>query len=351
VSTIVRSSGAGGGSTGTGDGSAAISPNWSDASGATDATAAFAAAYATGKPVSVPPGDYFVTSLAPFTKSHTYGHGADQTRIHYVGTGTMCTLTNHQRTKFSDLTFILSDAAGIAFSLSNSFRCSWTRCIFQGGHTTAGDGYATTAGHIGVVLTGNSGDNLFYDTDFLNLGVGIKTDCIQNGVIGGKFGTCWKGIYATGGGGMSLTGYIDFVAAQGATPPTDTAIDINGATGQWWIDQVWIEGCTTGVKVGTGTSGPTQFSMTNSKVAAVTTCMNFVACRNPTVFGVEFAGDVANSFTPDPLVIDATNAPEGVAYVDSVIPGKPVSTTTPPIGWLIHTRSGGAGPRRRAGRG
>jgi hypothetical protein len=342
VSSIVGAVGSGSSSGSSGSvGFAVISQSVSDPTGVIDATAAFTAAYATGNPIQVPPGVYTVTSLPATTLSSIEGAGADLTTIRYTGSGTMCTLTNQQRTKFSKLKFVTTNATAKLFSLSNTFRATWTQCVFQGQHATIGDSYSTNTGHIGVHLTANSGDNLFYDCDFLNLGAGIYTDCIQNGVIGGKFGTCYNGIYATGGGGMSLQGYIDFVAAAGATPPTSAAINIDGATGQWWLSDVWIEGATTGIKVGTGTSGPSQFGMTNCKVAAVTTCIDIVACRNPTLQNVYLAGDSANSFTPDPLVVNATNAPEGIAFVDSIITGKAVNASTLPLGWTVHTRASG----------
>jgi hypothetical protein len=321
-------------------GYAVIDPALSDPTGAVDATPAFVAAYATGKTVLVPPGIYTVTSLVPPTTSQTVGTG-EKSVIRYAGTGTMCTLTGMQRARLVDLKFVVTNAAGKLFTLSNTFNSSFTRCVFQGSHTAAGDSFATTSGHVGVTLTSNSGDNNFYDCVWLNLGAGIVTDCIQNGVVGGKFGTCWKGIYATGGGGMSLVGHIDFVSAAGATPPTDTAIHIDGATGQWWLSHVWIEGATTGIKIGTGTSGPSQFGMSNCKVAAVTTCIALTACRNPTLMNVQFAGDVGNTLTPDPITVDATNAPEGTAFVDSLITGKAVDTTTFPLGWTVHTRASG----------
>ena len=346
MSLIVAATGSGGSSGGSSGGGAdtgavVISQSVSDPSGAIDATSEFTAAYATGKPIVVPPGTYTVTNLPATTLSSIEGAGADKTTIRYTGTGTMCTLTSQQRTKFAKIKFALTNSAATLFTLSNTFRATFTQCIFQGSHTTLGDSFSTTTGHIGVRLTANSGDNLFYDCDFLNLGVGIRTDCIQNGVIGGKFGTCYNGIYGFGGGGMSLQGYIDFVAAAGPTPPTDTAINIDGATGQWWLDQVWTEGCTTAIKVGTGTTGPAQFSLTNSKLAAVSTCVNMVAARNPTIFNVYCAGDSANSFTPDPLLVDATGTPEGVAFIDSIVTGKQVDPAAYPIGWTVHSRAAG----------
>lgn len=326
---------------------AVIDPSLADGGGSSDAdrTTAFATAYATGRTVFVPKGTYTVTALASTTTSQTIGCGEKST-IRYAGTGTMCTLTSLQRVRFVDLKFTVTDAAGILFSLSGTFDSSFTRCVFQGSHTTAGDSYSGTSGHIGVVLTGNAGDNRFYDCSFLNLAVGIKTDAIENGVLGGKFGTCNRGIYATGGGGMSLQGYIDFVSAAGATPPMTCAIDIDGATGQWWLDQVWIEGATTGIKVGTGTSGPSQFTLTGGKIAAVTTCIAVNACRNPVILGVQLAGDVGNSLTPDPITVDATNAPEGLLVADSLVPGKAISLSSLPLGWGGHTRASGTSSQK-----
>lgn len=316
-----------------------IDSSLSSPSGSIDATQAFVNAFATGKPVFVPPGTYTVTSWAPPTKSQVIGCGQDSTTIRYAGTGTMCTLTNLQRNKFVDLKFLLIDPAGILFSVSNTFRASWTRCVFQGQHTAIADSYASTSGHIGVVLTSNSGDNLFIDCDFLNLGVGIKTDSIQNGVIGGKFGSNYVGIYGSGGGGMALSGYVDFVAAA-TSSPTLTHIQIDGATGQWWLENVWIEGCATGIQVGNGSAGPAQFSMTACKVAATTTCIDVQNARNPTLWNVYLAGDNANAATPTPISVNSTNAPEGVAFLDSIITGGAIATSSFPAAWTVQTRSG-----------
>lgn len=329
-------------------GYAIIDQELSSPSGSIDATQAFTDAYATGKPVYVPPGTYTVTSLAPPTLSQTIGVGSDHSIIRYAGTGTMCTLTNQQRTHFVDLRFTVTNAAATLFKVDNTFRASWMRCRFQGSHTAVGDAYATTSGHIGVWLTGNSGDNLFYDCDFLNLGIGLKTDCIQNAMIGGKFGSCYNGIYGFGGGGMALSGYVDFVGPFTPAIIVDKAINIDAATGQWWLDSVWIEGCNTGISVGTGSTGPTQFSMSNSKVASTTTCIAMNACRNPTIFGVQLAGDGGGVGTPDPLVIDATNAPEGTFFGESLIASKQVDTHLMPLGWTGATRVPGGTSTMRA---
>lgn len=323
-------------------GYAVIDASLSSLSGAIDATAAFVTAFATGKPVLVPPGTYTVTSWAPPTRSQVIGCGEDATTIRYAGTGICCTLTSLQRNKFVDLRFLLTDAAGTWFKVDNTFRASWTRCVFQGQHTAVADAYATTSGHIGVWLTGNAGDNLFYDCDFLNLGIGLKTDCIQNGIVGGKFGSNHVGIYGFNGGGMSVNGYVDFVGPA-PNPIVSKAVFIDGATGQWWFDQCWFEGATTAIQVGNGSAGPAQFGMRDSKIAATTTGIDMQFCRNPILTNISFTGDQSNADTPDPITVNATNAPEGILWGDSIVTGKTITPANLPKGWMVHTRSGSTG--------
>lgn len=325
-----------------GVGYAIIDSGLSSVSGSIDATAAFTAAFATGKPVLVPPGTYTVTSWAPPTRTQVIGCGQDNTTIRYAGTGTMCTLTGLQRNKFVDLRFLLTNSAGTLFKVDNTFRASWTRCVFQGQHTAVADAYATTSGHVGAWLTGNAGDNLFYDCDFLNLGVGIKTDCIQNGVVGGKFGSNYVGIYGFNGGGMSVSGYVDFVGPA-PTPIVSKAVHIDGATGQWWFDQCWFEGAVTALSVGNGSAGPAQFAMSNCKVAATTTCIDMLYCRNPILTNISFTGDQSNTDTPDPIVVNSTNAPQGILWGDSIVTGKAITPANLPKGWMVHTRTGSTG--------
>lgn len=318
---------------------AVISQALSSESGSIDATQAFVDAFATGLPVFVPPGTYTVTSWAPPTRSQVIGAGQDNTTIRYAGTGTCATLTNLQRNKFVDLRFLLTNAAGTWFKVDNTFRASWTRCVFQGQHTAVADAYATIAGHVGVWLTGNAGDNLFYDCDFLNLGIGIKTDCIQNGVVGGKFGSNYVGIYGFGGGGMSVNGYVDFVGPA-PNPIVSKAVFIDGASGQWWFDQCWFEGATVALQVGNASAGPAQFGMRDSKIAATTTGIDMKYCRNPILTNISFTGDQSNVDTPDPIVVNATNAPEGILWGDSIVTGKAITPSNLPKGWMVHTRSG-----------
>lgn len=311
----------------------------SDPTGVIDSTAAFTAAYATGKTVLVPSGTFNVTALNSTNRSLTVGYG-EVSQIRYSGTGTMCSLTNAQRTRFADLKFVVTDPAGTLFMLSNSFRCSWQRCVFQGQHTDAGDAYSTVTGHVGVNITENAGDSIFYDCDWLNLGVGIRTDAIQNGVIGGKFGNCHVGVYGYGGGGISISGYTVFVSLVAAGgPAANTHIKIDGAGGQWWIADTWFEGTLVAVQVGNSTSGPAQFGMTNCKVAATTTCIDMQFCRNPIIMNVSMTGDSGNTATPNPITVNSTNAPEGLLFADSIVSGKQINPSTFPIGWTVHTRS------------
>jgi hypothetical protein len=139
---------------------------------------------------------------------------------------------------------------------------------------------------------------------------------------------------------MSVTGFTTFVSSPANTA---THIKIDGATGQWWFSNMWIEGCDKAIQVGSNSgtpAGPSQFGMVNSKLSAVTTVIDMQCARNPTIWGVQIAGDNGGVSTPAPVTVDATNTPEGVLFADSVVTGQAITPSTYPIGWVVHSRSG-----------
>lgn len=314
----------------------------------TNDDAAFAAAYAAAGPdgaVFLPKGNYKLTVFDPPQRSTTWGLG-ESSSIWYSGTGTLSTITNKQRVKFHGLRFVMTDAAATLFKLDNSFRCTWTGCVFQGQHTTAGDAYGTTAGHIAVNITGNAGDNTWLNCDFLNMGVGIRTDSIQNSVIGGKFGTCYVGIHGTNtgaraGGGMSVSGYVDFVSGYPGIVAYNVLID--QPAGQWWFDQIWCEGADVCMKVGVdGLGGPTQFDVTNSKLTGSTTVLDIQYARQPYLANIQFGnnpGYTPKSININPNVVDGTAVNLISAYTgDPAISGTDYADGTFPQGWTYIGR-------------
>lgn len=304
--------------------------------GTTDDTTAIQAAITatrSGGTVYLPVGSYKVTSSLSFPNYITVAGEGKGSEILWTGTGTMVTLTNSFQVKFYRLSIWSTSAGSRQFLLSNSFFCSFANVHFRGSFA----GPANTGSYltqVGIELADNSGENEFIDCEITNFGYGLKTSCIQNGIVACKIHENNIGVYGSGGGGLSITGYTGFVSAVGNT---DTHIKIDGATGQWWISHVWIEGCRTGIQVGTGTSGPSQFGLFNSKIAASITNLVLNCSRNPTIMNVSFNND--STFTPTPLTLDATNTPEGVWYADSVITGAAVASTNFPIGWMAHNRN------------
>lgn len=290
-----------------------------------------------GGSVFFPAGTYKVLSALSIPSYLTLTGVGKASRINYKGTGTMVTLTNKREVKFENLWITISDqATATLFDLSNSFRCDWRFCFLAGGFVgPASPG--TVTGNIGIILRDNSGDNNLIETDVANFHVGLKTSCIQNGVNGGAFEYNNYSILGSGGGGISVNGYTDFVSAVGVTV---SHVDTGNASGQWWFNNVWMEGADTTVKIGSGSSGPAQFGMTNAKLAGTTKVLDIQACRNPSFFNVELAGDSGGVATPDPVTINSSNASEGVMFADSVVTGKDLVTTAFPAGWMLHTRGG-----------
>jgi len=301
--------------------------------------AAITAAGANGN-VSFPPGTFKVTSALTVPSYQVWTGAGKISTIAYSGSGTMVTLTSQREVKFVGMHFTLSASTALLFDLSNCYRVSWHRCYLNGTRSAAASS-GTTTGQVGIKFRDNTGDCMLYDCDVANFTVGIETSATQNGVVGGKFGTNNYSIHATGNGGMALGGYVDFVSGfdvDGTTPLTDAHIWAHGSDGQWWLSNVWIEGCNYGIIIGSATTGPTQFGMSNCKVAATTTCVTVNTARNPILHNVQVAGDRSNVATPAAIAVNSTQCPEGVAFIDSLTTA--VDETQFPIGWTYQIRAG-----------
>ena len=337
------------------------SPNI-DKTGVLDSTAgvsAFHSAVPSGSTIYYPKGTYKVTAaVTPPAADVTVSGSGYGTQFLFNPTvaGTMLTLTGNANNKFVGVRFSLAATTAAAGStlvnLNGAFRCSFTRTVFQGQHTTSGDAYGVQTGHIGVSISANAGDNIFYDCDFLNLGVGIKTDSIQNSMVGGKFGTCYVGIWGTTniggdgqtGAGMSLSGYVDFVSSATAGLVAFNIL-IDGAANQWWLSDCWFEGGNIGVQVGSvsAVAGPSMFGMVNCKVAAMTKCVDIQYVRQPYLANVQFGasgGGTVTAMTIDAGVADGT----AINLIDLItgdvaLNGTDLSPTLFPSGWTYIGRS------------
>jgi hypothetical protein len=326
-----------------------------DPTGAADSTAGFNTLFA-----AVPTGQTIVVT-GTYKIVGTLNQPPDRTRV--VGTGegaifsyqpttaaTMMTITNAQRVRFLDVKFLLAastaGAGSTLIKVSNSFRGSFTRCVWEGQHNTAGDTYGRTTGHRGVYLTDNSGDNIFYDCDFNNLGVGIQTDCIQNSVVGGAFSSCYVGIYGAGTAGqpgMVVTGYVDFVSFDDEPGMVSRNIWCPGTANNWWLTDVWTEGADTSIEFGDGAgAGPALVAMKNCQLAANTTCLKILGGQGTSLEDIYFGYSNGNTSARS-VQVNGTYATSGFAKnLRSIIPTDPAKTggngtdlvsTTFPTGW------------------
>ncbi|GGF12903.1 glycosyl hydrolase family 28-related protein [Williamsia phyllosphaerae] len=284
--------------------------------GATDDTAAIARAYqsaaANGRPMFFPAGNYKVTSLPAMANNMTIlGAGAGLSTIIYEGSGTLLSLSNAQHVTFKNIGFWITGASGTGISLSNCFRCSFESVMIRGQHSAA-----NTTGfraQTGVVLTANTGGTSFLDCDINNLGTGMKTSCIQNYVANSKFATNYVGILGTGNNlnaGMSLMN-TEFVSNP-SVAETNVHIYIDGRANDWWLTNCWFEGANKAIVVGVaGVGGPSQFGMSNCKVAGKQIVLDLQYCRQPHLSNVVFDADPGG--TPTLLRINASSCPDGVA--------------------------------------
>lgn len=316
-------------------------PHNASGNGNSDDTAAVASAYNAARAAKFslyfPAGMYKVSSLPQFDSYTTIlGAGSDATTIVFGDTGTMLALRDRQRIAFKNMGFWATGAGGTLISLDNCFRCSFDSVLLRGSHTAA-----TNPKHlnqVGVSLASNTGGTSFINCDINNFGVGISTSAIQNYVTNSKFTTNWISLRGTGNNfasGMSVSN-TEFVSDINPKS-TDKHIYIDGRANDWWLTNVWIEGCATAVAVGNaGVGGPSQFGMVNCKIAARTVDLDLIHCRQPYLANVAFDAD--QNARPQLIRINAANVAEGVAVNLITSSGSDFPLSTFPAGWSVTGR-------------
>lgn len=261
--------------------------------------------------VYVPAGTYKVTRFPELPSfASVVGDGGDVSVIVYGGTQTLITLAGKQRVSFKRLGIFLTAQSATAVTVSGSFRCSFDSVVLRGNHS--GDNYPQFDKQRGVVLDENSGGTAFINCDINNFGVGLTTRCIQNYVTSSKFTSNRTGVLGTGddnNAGLSLTN-VEFVS-DNAPGTTDTHLRVDGAANDWWLTNVWFEGCTNAIVIGDSTGGPSQFGLINAKLAARELCLDLRACRQPYLANVAFDPDADSD--PEEIRVNAANCAEGTA--------------------------------------
>ena len=308
--------------------------------GVADDTAAIAEAYAGAEgPVVLylPAGEYLVSEW-PDLPDHSVviGDGGDATTIVHQGTGTLFALRDKHRVGFQRFGVWVTQPDASAVSLSACFRCSFDSVVLRGNHLD--ENFPRYTGQRGVVLSDDTGGTTFVNCDINNFGTGLVTSCIQNYVTASKFTNNHVGVLGTGNdhnAGLSIVN-SEFVSDNDPNT-TSTHIRIDGAANDWWITNVWFEGSDVALSVGDADrGGPAQFGLVNCKVAARTTCLELVYCRQPYLANVLFDPDVETP--PTPLRIDPRYCPEGTAV--NLISGfaDDVDLAAFPSGWSVTAR-------------
>ncbi|TFV58656.1 mannuronan epimerase [Mycobacterium sp. PS03-16] len=308
--------------------------------GATDDTAAVAAAFRADGPVAVffPAGTYAVSAW-PEMHEHSvvFGDGADLSTLLYRGDGPLITIAGKQRIAFKSIGFYAVGPTSTCVRLTQAFRCSFDTVMFRGQHTSsASDQYKRQTG---IILEGDSGGTTFNNCDINNFGRGLVTSCIQNYVSGSRFTTNHIGVLGTGNNrnaGLAMTN-VEFVSTVDAT---EYHVLIDGAANDWWLTNVWLEGCQYALKVGApGVGGPSQFGMVNCKVAAQKLAIDLQHCRQPYLANVVFDAD-RDAAGRRELQINAQHCPEGTAIGLISSAGSTIAPNTFPGGWNVLGRAG-----------
>ena len=308
--------------------------------GVADDTAAIARACSGARgPVVLylPAGEYLVSAWPELPDySAVLGEGGDATTIVHQGPDTLFALRGKQRVSFERLGVYVTQPGASAVSLSGCFRCSFDSVVLRGNHLAENAPQYT--GQQGVVLSDNTGGTSFVNCDINNFDTGLVTSCIQNYVTASKFTNNHVSVLGTGddhNAGLSVVN-SEFVSDEDPRT-TITHVRIDGSANDWWFSNVWFEGATVAVSVGdVDRGGPAQFGMVNCKVAARTTCVELVHCRQPYLANVLFDADLDSP--PTALRIDPRHCAQGTAV--NLVSGfaDDVDIEVFPPGWSVTAR-------------
>ena len=281
------------------------------------------------------PGVYNCTALTPPNNAVLQGAGVG-TIINYTGAsgGTLVDLTSKLYVRFVDLTLTGSTSTTASYTLLhlyNTFSCEFRGVRLVGGHNPGSSQPSTT----GLALRGNAGDNHFIGCRWNNLGVAIRTDSIQNYVIGGHIGYNQRGVWGDSGNygaGLSVMG-TTFVGAPGGSSIAHAVVDVNA--NQFTFTNCWFEGATTAVQIGStdGTMGPLGFAVIGCHVAASTYCIRIHGSRQTFLSNVVFGFDPAT--TPAEVSFGTgSSANNGIAM--GLVSGQAFEVSaTWPAGWTV----------------
>lgn len=313
--------------------------------GVHDDTDAFARALARAggtRGLYVPAGTYLVGALPHLGDDCVLaGDGPDVSVIVSQSPGTLLDLSGSHRASIRQIGLFVTDSNAVAVRMAGSFACVFEGVVIRGNHH--GTNWPQYAAQVGVDLLENSGGNTFVACDITNLGIGVRTACIQNYLSACRLTTNRYGVLGTGGdynAGMSIVG-SEF---SSDTDPntTDAHVRVEGPANVWWLANVWFEGCTTALRIGDATGGPSQLGVVNAKLASREVDLDMRACRQPYLANIALDGDGAAR--PTPIAINRDGCPEGTATGLITSLATDIDPSVFPDGWVVTgrgTRFGG----------
>lgn len=314
--------------------------------GVHDDTEAFARALSRagdGRGLYVPAGTYLVDRLPQLTdRMSITGDGPDRSVIVSDSTGPVLDLSGLHRVVVRQLGLFVTGADSTAVKMAASFACLLEGVVIRGNHQ--GENYPEYAGQVGVDLSENSGGSTFVGCDFTNLGVGLRTSCIQNYVTACRFTTNRYGVVGTGNdhnAGLSIVG-SEF-SSDTHPQTTDAHVLVEGAANVWWLANVWFEGCNAALRIGDANGGPAQLGIVNAKLAAREVDLDLRSCRQPYLANIALDPDADSS--PTLLAIDPDGCPDGTASGLISSTGDDIGPEAFPAGWVVTgrgTRFGGS---------
>lgn len=299
--------------------------------------AADAAAAAVSGTVFVPAGTWNLPLGFSPSSNVTYAGTGRGSYIVFTGaSGALFDMQNKMFIRFVDLRVSISGANTTAFYVSNSFKGSWTRVNVTGSNQP-GTPAATT--QRGIWLTNNAGDNRITDCDLDSLGEAIRTECIQNYVVGCAFSANRRGIV---GGDATGAAFVAGISVANTTfvgygTISDVHVLCEGTAAEWWFSQVWFEKAAVAVRIGTPTLGPRSFSLEHAVVSGITTCLDLQGARQAHLADITF-GNEAGTATPVELTINAGGCGQGFAASLRSVALYDFADSVFPPGWFVYRR-------------
>lgn len=224
------------------------------------------------------------------------------TTLTLTANGTLVDLTDSGSVVFRDIGFHASAAvtSGALVKWNSTFNCVFDGCLWTGQHETIGDSYQSV---IGIVSTGNSGDNKVSNFQIANLGSGVDLASATNYFSRGTFSYNYRSVVGGTASSIGIGGGASFsqVTWNGSNTCCDHHVFIPGSSNTWHFESPWFESALVDVEIGgvynaQANGGPFSFVMNGVlNMAGTNACLILAYCGFVVLNGIQFGFDAANA--------------------------------------------------------